>query len=277
MTRDSQETLIVLNPHQTLQLVSVFLKLFWIAFILKVIQQFLSSDHSANYLPPFFNVFVIFFISLIFWVIINTLTTSVVVKADGILQQGFLWKTYIAWDAVKKIVLRERARDGSRFVEIYAKRSQIPFNNKISFDTLLHRNAPQGIHYVLGLAKEYNVQVKTSWFSPPHIPREVRTYAESQEHKAEIEKLHEQLKEKKAAIALLFKQVSSQVPLLQALEVESSDTSTLIDKYLEALAEVDSLESETLTTQCLEALLEVQRLELELFILQQQQYLDSSE
>jgi ribosome assembly protein YihI (activator of Der GTPase) len=67
------------------------------------------------------------------------------------------------------------------------------------------------------------------------------------------------------------------VPLLQALEVESSDTSTLIDKYLEALAEVDSLESETLINQCLEALLEVQRLELELFILQQQQYLDSSE
>lgn len=172
MNTNNQQTLVILKPHKIFQFASLLLKIFWIGIILRSIQLLLGA--SSVSLPISFILFVILFFSLIFWVILNTIDTSVVITTDGIFQRGVLWKTYIAWDSVQKIELSIASKtvafqkQKSRQAEIYAKPNNNSFNNKISFDTSLHRNARIGVYYVLQLAEQYNIQVKTSWWSPSY-------------------------------------------------------------------------------------------------------------
>lgn len=168
MSKDDLETLAVLTPRFSLQIVAGICKLFGLFFILRTIQ--LSIQEPAMFLPIIPLVFIIL---LLPWALVNTIDNTITISNQGILQRGFLWKTYIGWDAVKTIELSTHYKKGvllseTRYIEICADRKKITFNNKISFNTSVQKHGRIGIYYVLKLAEPYNVHVKTSWWSPPY-------------------------------------------------------------------------------------------------------------
>lgn len=165
MTRNNQETLVIVKPRKILQIISVFIEIFWIVTILRSLQGILFKNYL--YLSPVFFLFIVLFILSLFWIVLNTINTQIVVTTDGIMMLGVLWKTHISWKNVKKIDLIYYQKNSTRAVEIYANPKQIPFNNKISFDSNVHRDIRRGVYYILELAGQHNISVKTAgWLSP---------------------------------------------------------------------------------------------------------------
>jgi hypothetical protein len=165
MTTDSQETLVILKPHKILQIISIFIEMFWIGTILRSLQPFFFKVDS--YLSPLLLLLLLLFISIFFWIILNTINTQIVIRTDCIIMRGVLWRTYIAWDKVERIQLIYNYKTRGRSVEINAplRSFSLNFNSKISFDTNFHRNVRKGVHYVLELAKQHNIPVKTAGLS----------------------------------------------------------------------------------------------------------------
>lgn len=167
MTRDNQESLVIVKPHKILQIISVCIEILWLGTILRSLQPFLFKVDS--YLSPLLILLLLLFISSFFWMILNTINTQIVVRTDFIIMRGVLWKTYLSWDNVKKIQLIYNYKTRGRSVEINAplRNFSLNFNSKISFDTNFHRNVRQGAYYVLELAKQHNIPVKTAGLSSP--------------------------------------------------------------------------------------------------------------
>ncbi len=167
MTRGTQETLVILKPHKILQIISIFIEIWWIYTILRAVQPFFFKVDL--YLPPGLLLFVLIFISSFFWIVLNTINTQILVRNDSITMRGVLWKTHISWETVKEIKLIYNQKNNSRAVEIYAKKKQLPFNNKVSFDSNFHRDVRRGVRYTLELAKEHDIPIKTDgWLCPSY-------------------------------------------------------------------------------------------------------------
>jgi hypothetical protein len=168
MTRDSQEILVILKPYNIIQVISLILEALWGGFILISLLPLLSSSPEAiSFL--FLHLGAVLFFSIFLGVILNTINTSIVVRSEGILMRGILWKTYITWDNVERIQLIYNYKTKGRSVEINAplRSFSLNFNSKISFDTNFHRNVRKGVHYVIELAQQHNIPVKTTGLSSP--------------------------------------------------------------------------------------------------------------
>ncbi|MDP8966077.1 MAG: hypothetical protein M3O33_19265 [Cyanobacteriota bacterium] len=160
MTTDNPETLVIVKPHKILQVISISIEILWLHTVLNGLYTcFFKVD---SYLSPGLLLFILLFISSFFWIILNTINTTIVVTTDCIVMRGVLWKTYILWETVKEIKLRYNQKNQGRAVEIYAKRKQVPFNNKISFDTNFHRDVRRGVHYILELARQKKIFARTA-------------------------------------------------------------------------------------------------------------------
>ncbi len=167
MTKDNPETLVIIKPRKIIQLISISMKILWIYTILMGVYNFFFKVDS--YLTPELLLFILLFLSIFFWIILNTINTTIVVKTDCIIMRGLLWKNHIPWEAVKEIKLIYYPRNKRRAVEIYANRKQLPFNNKIYFDSSFHRDVRRGVHYILELANQHKIFAKTAgWFSPSY-------------------------------------------------------------------------------------------------------------
>jgi dUTPase len=176
MTTDNPETLVIVKPRRIMQIISVSIEILWIDTALRGLHTCFFKVDSG--LTPLLLFFILLFLGSVFWIILNTINTTIVVKTDCIIMQGVFWKTQIPWEAVKEIKLRYYQKNRSRGVEIYAKRKQLPFNNKISFDTNFHRDVRKGVHYILELARQKEIFAKTTgWLSPSY--REWREWAKN--------------------------------------------------------------------------------------------------
>lgn len=167
MTTDNSETLVIVKPRRIMQIISVSIEILWLHTVLNGLYNcFFKVD---SYLSPGVLLFILLFLGIVFWIIINTLNTTIVVQTDCIIMRGLFWKTHIPWESVKEIKLIYYQKNRSRGVEIYAKRKQIPFNNKISFDSNFHRNVREGVHYILELARQKEIFARTTgWLSPSY-------------------------------------------------------------------------------------------------------------
>ena len=167
MTTDNQDTLVIMKPHIILQILSVCIEIFWIGTALICLQPFFFKVDSA--LPPWIMLLLALFCVIEAWIILNTINTQIVVRADCILMRGVLWKTYLPWDKVERIKLIYNTKTGGRSVEISAeaRKFSLNFNSKVSFETHIHRNVRQGVYHVLELAKQHNISVKTDGFFSP--------------------------------------------------------------------------------------------------------------
>ncbi len=167
MTRDSQDILVVLKPHKTLQVISVIVEILWISTIGVGLHTFFFKVDPD--MPSSLLLALLLFLSSFFWIILNTINTTVVVIKNSIVMRGILWRTYIAWDNVERIKLIYNYKIRGRSVEINtpSRNFSLNFNSKISFDTNFHRNVRKGAYYVLELAKQHNIPVKTAGLSSP--------------------------------------------------------------------------------------------------------------
>lgn len=176
MTTDNPETLVIVKPRRIMQIIAVSLEILWLHTVFNGLYNcFFKVD---SYLSPGLLLFILLFISIVFWIILNTINTTIVVTSDCIIMRGVLWKTHISWEAVKEIKLRYYQKNRSRGVEIHAKRKQLPFNNRISFDSNFHRDVRRGVHYILELARQKEIFARTTgWLSPSY--REWKEWAKN--------------------------------------------------------------------------------------------------
>jgi len=161
MSPYNQKTLVILTPNTLFHIISLLIKIWWLASILIALSSFRHNDSELDRLIVVFLMpSMILLHSAYCWTLLNTLNTTVVIRADGLIMRGFFWKTYIPWNAANQILLIYNQKARSHAVEIKFKRKPISWNNKISFDSSLHRKARIGVYHVLNLAQQHNIQIK---------------------------------------------------------------------------------------------------------------------
>lgn len=161
MSLNNQKTLVVLTPNTLFQIISILIKIWWLASILIALSSFRHNDSELDRLILVFLMpSMILLHSAYCWTLLNTLNTTVEIRADGLIMRGFFWKTYISWNAANQILLLYNQKARSHAVEIKTKRRPISWNNKISFDSSLHRKARLGVYHVLAFAQQHNIEIK---------------------------------------------------------------------------------------------------------------------
>lgn len=161
MSPYKQKILAVLNPYAILQVLSICIVIWWLALIVIGLFRWWQSDTE---LEQVFRVYLvpgmIFIISAFFWSFLNTVNTTVIIRADGILMRGFFWNTYIPWTSANQIVLIYNHKARSHAVEVKRKYQLISWNNKVSFDSSLHRKVRRGAYYVIAVAEQRQIPIK---------------------------------------------------------------------------------------------------------------------
>lgn len=235
MFKDSQDILAILKPRRVPQIVALFIKITWIYVLLIIIQNLFKPELTSFMF--FFNLFVVILHSLIFWLILNTIDTSLEIRSNGILMQGLFWKTYLPWDTVKEIKLTSGSNT-RRVAKIYAKHRKFGFNKKVSFDSSLHRNFRHATYYLLYLAEQYKIPVKTSRWSSSLFEWRAWASVESPEQLTKVGKRQAELLQKEEWANTVSPEQLADIEKQQELLQEEEGANTISPKQL---AEVEKL------------------------------------
>ncbi|MBW4648528.1 MAG: hypothetical protein KME06_07480 [Kastovskya adunca ATA6-11-RM4] len=235
MFKDSQDILAILKPRRIPQIVALFIKVLWIYVFLIIIQNLFNPELTSFML--FSSFFGAVFYSFIFWVILNTIDTSLQIRSNGILMRGLFWKTYLPWDSVKEIKLIN-GRNERRSAEIYAKHRKFGFNKKVSFDSSLHRNFRHATYYLLYLAEQYKIPVKTGRWSLPLSEWKAWASVESPERLTKIGKRQAELLQEQEWANIMSPEQLAELEKQQELLQEEEGANTISP---EQLAEIEKL------------------------------------
>ncbi|MFW6359583.1 MAG: hypothetical protein ACOC0N_10295 [Chroococcales cyanobacterium] len=83
MSQDKAKILVILKPHKVIPIFSGIIGIFWLFITLNGLSQCLFNPDLS--LPAEFFFFILLFFSVLFWILLNGINTTITVRTDCII------------------------------------------------------------------------------------------------------------------------------------------------------------------------------------------------